>query len=227
MSGPSCFSCSSWATQGGLRELGTALQPARSLALLFLSATPADVQLAHGRLGGQPGPYHRDQPGILSRAAGERRRRALHPPGTLASPAQWAAIAIAAIGVGSMVIKPGAPWIALVIAPEPGARTGCCESAPASGAIPGLAVETLILSPLAVGYLLWQHHRERRLGTRRCPDPCPDPERGHRHGRPPLLFAYAARSSGCPRSDCCNTWPLRCSWPLESGFTTNPSPIPG
>jgi chloramphenicol-sensitive protein RarD len=71
---------------------------------------------------------------------------------------QWAAIALAALGVGVLLVRLGhAPWIALSIAAT-WSGYGLLKKQSALGAITGLAIETLLLFPLAAGLLLWWHH---------------------------------------------------------------------
>jgi chloramphenicol-sensitive protein RarD len=72
--------------------------------------------------------------------------------------AQWIAIALAAIGVAWMIVQLGrAPWIALALAGTWGAYSLMRKQSPL-GAVTGLTVETLLLAPLAIAFLLWQHH---------------------------------------------------------------------
>ena len=70
---------------------------------------------------------------------------------------QWIAVGLAAIGVAVLMRQATRiPWIALMLA----ATWGCysiLRKRSKLGAVPGLAVETLLLSPLAVGYLAWRH----------------------------------------------------------------------
>ena len=74
-------------------------------------------------------------------------------------PAQAAAILLAAAGVLYLTVSYGAlPWIALVLAGSFGLYGLLRKTAPI-GSQPGLALETALLAPLAVGYLLfleWQ-----------------------------------------------------------------------
>lgn len=70
---------------------------------------------------------------------------------------QWMAVGLAAIGVGLMVAQAArVPWIALALAGSWGCY-GVLRKRATVGAIPGLAVETLLLSPVAIGFLWWRH----------------------------------------------------------------------
>ncbi|HEV2610527.1 MAG TPA: EamA family transporter RarD [Noviherbaspirillum sp.] len=69
-------------------------------------------------------------------------------------PGQWAAIAIAACGVLWLTWQVGhLPWIALALAATFGLY-GLLRKTAALGALEGLALETLLLFPLALGYLV-------------------------------------------------------------------------
>lgn len=71
---------------------------------------------------------------------------------------QWIAIAGAATGVAVMMWQLGRPpWIALALAGTWGGY-GLLRKKSPLGSLTGLTVETLLLAPLAVGFLLWQHH---------------------------------------------------------------------
>jgi len=108
--------------------------------------------------------------------------------------AQWAAIGIAAVGVGLMVGQAGRPpGIALLIAGTWGAY-GLLRKQSRAGAISGLAVETLLLAPLAVGYLWWRHRTG--LGALGRVDGLTHVlilSAGIVTAVPLMLFAYAAR----------------------------------
>jgi chloramphenicol-sensitive protein RarD len=70
-------------------------------------------------------------------------------------PLQWAAVALAAIGVGYLAIRVGAPpWIALTLATS-FACYGLIRKLVVIDAVRGLAVESCLMLPLAVGYLAW------------------------------------------------------------------------
>lgn len=67
---------------------------------------------------------------------------------------QQAAVAIAAAGVVVLTLETGkVPWIALVLAATFGTY-GLLKKQAGVAAVPSLAVETLVLTPLALGYLL-------------------------------------------------------------------------
>jgi chloramphenicol-sensitive protein RarD len=68
---------------------------------------------------------------------------------------QWVAIAIAACGVAWLTWQAGTvPWIALFLAASFGAY-GLMRKTAALGALEGLSFETMVLFPLAFGYLAW------------------------------------------------------------------------
>jgi chloramphenicol-sensitive protein RarD len=70
---------------------------------------------------------------------------------------QWVAIACAAAGVALLLVRVGRlPWIALSIAATFGAY-GLLRKKSPLGALVGLGLETLLLAPLAVAYLVWRH----------------------------------------------------------------------
>jgi chloramphenicol-sensitive protein RarD len=69
--------------------------------------------------------------------------------------AQWTAVGLAAVGVVYLAIVAGRPpWIALVLAASFGLY-GLIRKVVAVEAVPGLATETLLLTPVAGGFLLW------------------------------------------------------------------------
>ncbi len=70
-------------------------------------------------------------------------------------PAQWAAIGLAASGVLWLTILGGQlPWVALTLALT-FATYGLLRKTASLGALEGLTMETIVLFPLAIGYLLW------------------------------------------------------------------------
>jgi chloramphenicol-sensitive protein RarD len=73
--------------------------------------------------------------------------------------AQWSAVTLAGIGVLYLTIEAGRPpWIALVLAVSFGTY-GLIRKVTDVEAVPGLATETLLLSPFALGFLLWLQYR--------------------------------------------------------------------
>lgn len=70
---------------------------------------------------------------------------------------QWIAVGLAAVGVGSMVVLQAGrlPWIALALAGS-WSSYSVMRKRSALGAVPGLAVETLLLAPAALGFLVWK-----------------------------------------------------------------------
>ncbi len=71
---------------------------------------------------------------------------------------QWLAIALAAAGVALMVWQLGRPpWIALWLAATWGGYSLMRKQSPL-GSLTGLTVETLLLAPFAIGFLVWQNH---------------------------------------------------------------------
>ena len=71
-------------------------------------------------------------------------------------PLQWIAIGLAALGVGTLLVRVGhLPWIALSIAGT-WAAYGLLKKRSPLGPIAGLTVETLLLLPLAAGFLVWR-----------------------------------------------------------------------
>lgn len=67
---------------------------------------------------------------------------------------QWSAVGVAAVGVVVLTVEAGRPpWIALTLAASFGTY-GLVKKVVGVGAVEGLVVETAILAPLALGYLL-------------------------------------------------------------------------
>ena len=70
-------------------------------------------------------------------------------------PAQWGAIALAALGVAWLTWQAGTvPWIALTLAATFGAY-GLMRKTAALGALEGLTLETMVLFPMAAAYVGW------------------------------------------------------------------------
>jgi chloramphenicol-sensitive protein RarD len=69
--------------------------------------------------------------------------------------AQWIAVGLAAAGVVYLTVSAGhLPWIALTLAFSFGLY-GLIRKTAQVDALPGLAIETALLAPLAAGYLVW------------------------------------------------------------------------
>lgn len=69
--------------------------------------------------------------------------------------AQWTAVAFAAAGVAYLTLVAGRPpWIALMVGSS-FAFYGLIRKTVSIDALPGLAVECILLTPLAAGYLVW------------------------------------------------------------------------
>lgn len=70
---------------------------------------------------------------------------------------QWLAIACAAVGVANSIFSYGElPWISLTLAVS-FACYGLLRKIAAVGSLPGLFLETLLLAPIALGYLIILH----------------------------------------------------------------------
>lgn len=68
---------------------------------------------------------------------------------------QWLAVAFAAAGVAYLTYVAGqAPWLALMVGAS-FALYGLIRKTVSIDALPGLAIETILLAPFAAGYLLW------------------------------------------------------------------------
>ena len=71
------------------------------------------------------------------------------------NPRQWTSVGFAAAGVGWMTVAAGGlPWVSLVLAVSFGVY-GLMRKTVSVGAVPGLAVETLLLVPFALAWLAW------------------------------------------------------------------------
>ncbi|MGH8021491.1 MAG: EamA family transporter RarD [Opitutaceae bacterium] len=72
-------------------------------------------------------------------------------------PVQWIAVALAAVGVLVQIAWNGSlPWVSLVLAGT-FALYGLLRKQGPLGSLTGLAVETALVAPLAIGYLVWMH----------------------------------------------------------------------
>ncbi len=70
---------------------------------------------------------------------------------------QWAAVGMAAVSVGVLLLTVGRlPWIALTLAFSFGMYGLVRKQVPVDG-LTGLMVETLVLAPVALGYLIYCH----------------------------------------------------------------------
>lgn len=68
---------------------------------------------------------------------------------------QWVAVAFAAAGVAYLTFIAGqAPWIALMVGSS-FALYGLIRKTVSVDALPGLAIETILLTPFAAGFLIW------------------------------------------------------------------------
>lgn len=73
------------------------------------------------------------------------------------NPRQWIAVALAAAGVGWLTLAAGGlPWVSLALASSFGIY-GMLRKLVRVAAVPGLAVETLLLAPLALAFLASLH----------------------------------------------------------------------
>jgi len=109
--------------------------------------------------------------------------------------AQWAAVAIAAVAVLYLALLSGRPpWISFVLALS-FSLYGLLRKMISVEALPGLATETLLLTPAALGYLLWCH--EAANGAFAGSDPWIAAllvGSGLATAIPLFLFAYGARA---------------------------------
>ena len=143
--------------QGGFAAVAAALRTPRSAGTHFLSATLLTANWLVYVWGVNTGHVIETSLGyflvpLVNVAAGhfvlhEHLRRV-----------QWIAIAFAATGVAVMIAQLGRPpWIALVLAATWGGYS-LMRKQSSLGAMAGLTAETLLLAPLALGFLAWQHH---------------------------------------------------------------------
>lgn len=107
---------------------------------------------------------------------------------------QWAAIGFAVVGVIVLLIRVGhPPWIALALAATFGVYGLLRKKSPV-GPLIGLGLETLLLAPFAVGFLVWRHATGHNALSHADPQTqvlllCA----GVITAVPLLLFAYGAR----------------------------------
>jgi chloramphenicol-sensitive protein RarD len=108
--------------------------------------------------------------------------------------AQWIAISFAALGVAWLVGQFGRPpWIALALAATWGGY-GLMRKKSPLGAITGLTVETLLIAPIAIAFLVWrQHTGEGALGHVAPIKQVLVISAGVITAVPLIMFAYAAR----------------------------------
>lgn len=140
--------------QGRLGEVGQALRNRFVIPRLVVTAALITVNwliyvwaVSNGRvveasLGYFIGPLFNVALGLL--VLGER-----------LNPRQWTAVGFAAAGVGWLTIAAGGlPWVALALASS-FALYGLVRKLTAVGAVPGLAIETLLAAPFAIAWLVW------------------------------------------------------------------------
>jgi chloramphenicol-sensitive protein RarD len=179
--------------QGGLADVRQALRGQRALLTNFVSATLLTgnwlvyvwgVNTGHvveASLGYFLVPLMNVASGRI--VLGEHLRRA-----------QWLAIGCAAVGVGWLVLQFGRPpWIALALAATWGGYSLMRKQSPL-GAVTGLTVETLLIAPFAIAFLIWrQHTGEGALGHVAGFKQVLVVSAGVITAVPLLLFAYGAR----------------------------------
>jgi len=107
---------------------------------------------------------------------------------------QWLAIGLASLGVTLMIAQLNRPpWIALALAGSWSSYALMKKQSPL-GPITGLTVETLLLAPLALAFLLWQHlEGVGALGRGSSSQHALVFSSGLITALPLLLFAYGAR----------------------------------
>ncbi len=107
---------------------------------------------------------------------------------------QWTAVGFAAAGVAVLLLRAGhLPWIALSLASS-WSIYGVLKKQSSLGPIPGLTLETLLLSPVAGAVLLWRVHSGQSAFAQA--NPALDVlvlASGVLTTAPLLLFAYGAR----------------------------------
>jgi chloramphenicol-sensitive protein RarD len=108
--------------------------------------------------------------------------------------AQWTAAGLAAVGVLYLAVVTGRPpWIALALAASFG-MYGLIRKVVAVDSVPGLATETLLLSPFAAVFLIWsEQHGTGVLGHSSSGINALLVGSGLATAMPLALFAYGAR----------------------------------
>ena len=109
-------------------------------------------------------------------------------------PLQWTAIGCAALGVSLLLLRVGRPpWIALTLAATFGFY-GLLRKKSPLGPLTGLGLETLLLAPFALLFILWQQHTGAgALGRVSPTEHVLLISAGVVTAVPLLLFAYGAR----------------------------------
>jgi chloramphenicol-sensitive protein RarD len=140
--------------QGGLREVREALRPGRTLALLAATTVLIAVNwlayiwaVVNGRiLEGSLGYFINPLVNVVLGVVVLKER--LERPALVA-------VLVAATGVAWLTLQVGhPPWISITLALSFGLY-GLLRKLVPVGAVTGLTVETLLLTPLAAGYLAW------------------------------------------------------------------------
>jgi chloramphenicol-sensitive protein RarD len=175
---------------GGVRD---ALRSPRSLAINFLSATLLTGNWLVYVWGVNTGHVIETSLGyflvpLVNVAAG---RFVLHEH---LRRLQWIAITLATAGVALMIFQLGRPpWIALVLAATWGGYS-LMRKQSALGSVAGLTVETLLIAPIAIGFLVWrQRTGEGVLGHVDARTQILVLSAGVITAIPLLLFGYGAR----------------------------------
>jgi chloramphenicol-sensitive protein RarD len=108
--------------------------------------------------------------------------------------AQWTAVGLAAVGVLYLAVVAGRPpWIALALAASFG-MYGLIRKVVAVDSVPGLATETLLLTPFAAAFLVWAgQHGTGALGHSSAGVNALLVGSGLITAMPLALFAYGAR----------------------------------
>lgn len=127
-------------------------------------------------------------------------------------PVQWLAVALAAAGVGWLVLGAGEwPWVALLLAATFGGY-GLLRKTAALGPVEGLALETMLLAPVAGAGLLWLVAQGQDAATHQGRPPSPG---CWPRGPSPPSRCCCSRAepaaSRWPRWACCSTSARRCS----------------